>query len=172
MAFRCAAFNSRTRWAKAQCRIGNFAHALLFSDDEAHIGCHAGHERQIRVRCRHDHGVGNHVRDYLRRLAHLLDFALKRAARKGIHRKCGAQAGAHTTNLGFVNRGVYLHVAQALRNHKQFRRREAGCHSLPRLNAALDDDAINRRLDLRALQIDTCLCQRRFALRDDGERVF
>ena len=41
----------------------------------------------------------------------------------------------------------------------------------PDLDAALDDDAVHRRADLRALQVDPRLLQLRLALLDDGLRV-
>jgi hypothetical protein len=88
----------------------------------------------------------------------------KAAAGEGIHREAGFLPDPDATDVGFVDRGFDLHVGQVLGDHEQLGRLQAGGHGLPRFDAALDHDAIDRRLDRGAFEIDAGLRLLGFAL--------
>ncbi len=89
------------------------------------------------------------------------------AAGEGVHRETGFLPDTDATDIGFVDGGFHLHVGKVPGNDKQFRRLQAGGHRLPRFDAALDHDAVNRRLDRGAFQIDAGRRQLCRALSDD-----
>ena len=73
-----------------------------------------------------------------------------------------------TPHIALVDGGLHLHVAQVFGNHKKLRRLQAGSHGLATLNGAFDDDAVDRRGDAGARQVDARLGQGRLALRHIG----
>ena len=62
--------------------------------------------------------------------------------------------------LGHV--GVDLHFREVIRDRENDRRAQAGRHGLPDIDAARDDDAVDRRSDRAMIEIDLRLLQRAF----------
>ena len=56
-------------------------------------------------------------------------------------------------DVGFVDVGIDLHLGQVRGNDEQRRRRHAGGHGLADIDAALRDDAVDRRLDDRVIAV-------------------
>ena len=65
----------------------------------------------------------------------------------------------------------HLHVAQVLCDDEELGRLQARRHGLADVDAALDHDAVHRRADLGALEVDLRLRERRLALLDRGHRA-
>ncbi len=152
------------RGTKAQRGVRHLQHVLARIHHDAHVGGHAGKQFQVRVGRRNDRGVGDDVLHHQRGLAHLPHRAAEDAAGKGIHGKRRGLPLADAPDLGLVDRGVDLHPAQVLRDHEEFRRLQARRDRLARLHRFLDDDAVHRRADGGALEVDPRLRELGLAL--------
>ena len=152
----------------AQRSVGNFQHVLARLNHDPHVGGHARQQSATGIGKTHHCHVGHHIGHVLRRLAHLTHLTLKRLSREGIDRESRLVARADAPDVGLINAGIHLHVLQILRNHKKLRCLQAGGHGLAFFNGALDDDAIDRRGNPGARQVDARLRQRGLALRHVG----
>ncbi len=74
----------------------------------------------------------------------------------------------HAADVGLVDVGGNLHVAQIVGYQKQSGRLQAGGDGLAELDIALDHHAVDRRADIGVLEIDLDLPHHGFALGDLG----
>ncbi len=144
------------RRTEAQRAVRHLQHRFAAVGRDAHISRHARQQFAAFVVGREDRDVGHDVLHVLRGLAHALHFADERPARERVDGERGALADANPAHVRFVDRGLDLHVAQVLGNDEEFRRLQAGRDGLPDVDRALDHDAVHRRPDLRARQVDLC----------------
>ena len=100
------------------------------------------------------------------RFAHLLDLPAEAAARVGVDRESGPLTEPDLADLGFIDGGVDLHVAQVAGDHEEFGRLETGGNRLAGIDRALDHDAVDRGANRGAFEIGARLQQLRLALRD------
>ena len=108
----------------------------------------------------------------MRGLAHLAHLAFKGLARKSVYREGGFLAGLDAPHIRLVNAGIHLHIAQVFGNHKQLGRLQAGCYCLAFFNGALDHNAVHRRGNAGAVQVNARLGQRGLSLGHVGLRAF
>ena len=141
---------------EAQRGIRHLEHLFAHISDHPHIGGHARQQHQRLIVGRHHRGIGDDVLDIERGLANLGHQAGEGSTRKGINGKSGLLTDAKAADLGLVDRYLDLHVAQVLGDQKQLGRCETDCHSLTRLDRALDDDAVDRCTDDRPTEINPC----------------
>ncbi len=108
-----------------------------------------GFNLPLRVRHPHDDRVVDHVLRRLRLQAHLLHLSLEMLVRIGLYRKPHVLPIDDRADVALVHRRQDLHLRQVVRDEEQLRRLHARDHGLPELDGALDDDAVDRRVDLR-----------------------
>ncbi len=101
---------------------------------------------------------------------HLRHLAAERGAGEGGDGEGDVLAGLDAADIALVDAGPDLDAAQVLGDAEQLGRLEAGGDGLADIDAALDDDAVDRCPDLGAVEIDLHLLHRRLALGDLGLR--
>ena len=153
----------------AQRGVRHAQHIGVVLRFDAQVRGHAGLQFEPRILHRNDGGVDDDVLHGLRAETHLLHAALEGAAGIGVDREGNALAVDHTTDIGFVDVGGNLHVAQIVGDQKQGGRLQARGDRLAELDIALDHHAVDRRADIGVLEIDLDLPHHRFALSDLGD---
>ena len=93
------------------------------------------------------HRVGDDVLRHRGVQADLAHLAVKHLAGEGVHGERDGLAGMDVADVGLVDGHPDLHPRQVLGDQEQARRVQAGDHGLADVDAAVDDDALDRRLD-------------------------
>jgi hypothetical protein len=159
------------RRCEAECRQRQLEHVPGLVNGDAHGRGHARQQQAVGVRGGEHHRVGDDVLHHLRRLAQAGDGGLEQPAGIGVDAELGGLPERHLADVGLVDAGVDLHLAEVAGNGEEGRRLEAGGHRLSLVYVAADDDAVDRRADGGALEVDLGRLLDRPLLRHRGLRV-
>ena len=152
-------------------RVRHPHHVAAARNLDAEVGRHARLQLQLGVRHVDDRLVGRHVLDDLRLQPDLPDRAVELLAGIRVDAEGHRLARPDAADVGFVDAGVDLHLRQVGGDDEQRRRRHAGRDGLADVDAALNDDAVDRRRDHRVVEVDLILIDRGFRLGDGRLRL-
>ena len=134
--------------------VRNAEHVVALIDDDARCGGHARHQREVGI-VDADHDIEGHdVLDGLRRLADLTNRAFEDALREGVDRKGCLVSLLDAADVAFADIGVDLHLGEVGGDQKQRRRLEACGDRLTHGDIARHHRAVDRRNDVRIVEID------------------
>ena len=156
---------------KRSAAFGTRSDVAALGDLDLHVRRHARLQLQLRVRHVDDRAVGRHVLDDDRLQPDLRHRAVERVGRIGVDAERDVLTGTDAADVGFVDVRVDLHLRQVGGDDEERRRLHAGRDRLADVDAALDDDAVNRRRDDRVIEVDLVLVDRRLRLADRGLRL-
>ena len=161
---RCGA----ARRTEAQGGVRHPQDVAALVGDDLQVGGHAGQEGHVAVVDADHRRVGDDVLDRLRAEPDGAHGAGEGAVRIGVDREAHALACLEPPDIGLVDIGVDVDLAQVLGDGEQRRRVEGGGDGLAEVDLALHDDAVDRRADIRALEIDLDVPELGLALQDHG----
>ncbi len=117
------------------------------------IGGHAGQEAAVRVPRVDDHSVGHDICGLLAQLADLHDGALEALAGEGVDREDDGIAIVDAADIGLDHVGLDLDLREVCGDGEEFRDRLRGLYGLANLDLAAENDAVDGRTNLGALQL-------------------
>ncbi len=150
--------------AEAQRGIADAQGVGALGNLDLDVRRHARLQLQFLVRHRDDSAVGGDVLHHHRLQADLRDRALEAVSGVGVDAERDVLTRTNATHVGFIDVRIDLHFGQVGGDHEQRWRRHAGRHRLADVNAALRDDAVDRRRDDGVIAVDLRLVDRRFRL--------
>ncbi len=115
-----------------------------------------------------DDVVGHHVLHRDRGVPHLHDGALEGAARIGVDGEGRRLPFVDAADVGLGDVRLHLHLGQVLGDLEELRRLEARGDGLSDVDAARDDDAVDRRRDVGVAERELRLGELRLHLLDGG----
>ena len=164
-------WRSHIRRPKAQRGVTDLQGVVPLRADDRDVRGHAGLQFQVGIIDADDGVVGDDVLHRNRRIAHLHDLAVEGAFGKSIYRKIDLLPRFHCPDVRFGHVGVDLHFGEVIGDGKNDRRTQASRDGLPDIDAARDDDSVDRRRDRAMIKIDPRFLQRTFLDRDHRFRL-
>ena len=147
-------------------------------DDDRDVGGHAWLELEVGVVHGNDDVVRDHVLHGRRGVAHLHDVAVESAVRKRIDGKIHLLPDLDHADIGLGHGGVDLHFREVVGDDEKDGRIHRRGDGLAHIDAARNDDAVDRRMDramveidLRFLEIRLFYLHRRLGLVERGRGV-
>ena len=161
----------RGRGREPQRRIRHQQRVLDLLHDDLGGRRHAGPDQQFGIVDRQHRLVGDDALHDLGAEADVADAGGKLAVRIGIDAERRLLTDPDLADIGLVDVDLQFHVAQVLGDHEQDRRLQRRGDDLTGIDAALQDDAVDRRADAGLGEVDLVEPQIGFDHLDLGERA-